>query len=338
MATPTIPIADRTDWTPTPRSERVVDVRMKTSKQQKLLKRFRPDELAPKGRAQNLDKGTITIRTAAFIQIGLILTALVVVIAMASYALGYYTSSFLGSSSPHPQAPPELPAPTAAGAPVDQNVDEAFRDKVDRLQIQLTELRTRQSELEIQLQSKTLEADQYALATAQLRTELVAKEREIDNLSETSMQAAVTGRQFSRGSTEYKPAHETTGEPRGFALDDGTEIKVATAMPEFPAEIIIELAPPNADPGEPYQLSVRIHNHGNRSIDLDGLEIVWNVSGRFTGGSIPIASKNVSPRTTLLLHEVGGTWIEDLNSAQIVATVTLAEGGRLSNTLSWTDS
>jgi hypothetical protein len=113
---------------------------------------------------------------------------------------------------------------------------------------------------------------------------------------------------------------------------------VATARPEFPAEIIIELAPPNADPGEPYQLSVRIHNHGNRSINLDGLEIVWNVAGRFTGGSIPISASYVSPRSTLLLHEVDGTWVEDLNSAQIVATVTLVEGGRLSNTLSWTDS
>jgi hypothetical protein len=137
--------------------------------------------------------------------------------------------------------------------------------------------------------------------------------------------------------TKYKPANGTTNEPQGFALEDGTKVNVATARPEFPAEIIIELAPPNADPGEPYQLSVRIHNHGNHSINLDGLEIVWNVDGRFTGGSIPISASNVSPRSTLLLHEVDGTWVEDLNSAQIVATVTLAEGGRLSNTLSWTD-
>ena len=311
---------------------------MQKGKQRSLISRFRPEELETNGRAQNLDRGTITIRTSAFIQIGLILTALVVVISIASYALGYYTSSFLGVSSPHPQVPPEPPALTAGGTPVEQDVHEAFRQKTDRLQLQLAELRSRQTKLETQLQSKTMEASQYALAAGQLRRELVVKERELEDLSKASKRTAVTGRRFSRGSTEYKPVPGTASESRGFALDDGTEVIMATASPEFPVEIIIELAPPHADPGERYLLSVRVHNHGNRSIDLTGLEIVWNVAGRFTGGSIPIAAKNVSPRSTLLVHEVDGTWVEDLNSAQIMATVTLAEGGRLSNTLSWTDS
>ncbi len=311
---------------------------MKKEKQHSLFSQFRPEELETNGRAQNLDKGTITIRTAAFIQIGLILTALVVVISIASYALGYYTSFFMGSSSPHPHGPPEPPTLITSRAPVDQDPHEAFRQKAASLQLELDELRSRQTQLENQLQSKTMEASQYALAAGQLRTELVVKERELEDLSTAVTRTAPTGRQFSRGSTEYKPALGTVHESRGFALDDGTEIRVATAGPEFPAELIIELAPPNADPGEPYQLSVRVHNHGNRSINLTGLEIVWNVAGRFTGGRIPIADKNVSPRSTLLLHEVDGTWVEDINSAQIMATVTLAEGGRLSNTLSWTDS
>ena len=60
--------------------------------------------------------------------------------------------------------------------------------------------------------------------------------------------------------TEYTAPGGQDG-PKGFE-SGGVKVRKATGAPTFPAEVMIEVNPPNAQPGQPYVLRVRMHNEG----------------------------------------------------------------------------
>ena len=110
-----------------------------------------------------------------------------------------------------------------------------------------------------------------------------------------------------------------------------------TADPFFPAQIIIELNPTDAKPGEPYVLRVRVFNEGYRPIEVRSLELVSRFGGKTTGNGaqIPTRVQRIDPQATALVHEIAGTWKEAQHQGEISATVTLADGGKFSKSISW---
>jgi hypothetical protein len=109
------------------------------------------------------------------------------------------------------------------------------------------------------------------------------------------------------------------------------------AATKVPAEILIGINPPDARPGNPYRLRLEIHNHGDTSINVTDLALVWNYSGRNTGGRLPFGKRLVGPGSTSVLYEVNGVWMEELTAGEIAATVTLEGGAQLFNTLRWNE-
>ena len=53
------------------------------------------------------------------------------------------------------------------------------------------------------------------------------------------------------------------------------------------------------------------------------------------GVQIPTRTQRIEPQATALLHEITGTWKEAQHQGEIAATVTLADGGNFSKSISW---
>ena len=74
---------------------------------------------------------------------------------------------------------------------------------------------------------------------------------------ELAQQTAVAPtRTIVESKTEFTDPNRQDG-PKGFEMD-GVEVKKATSAPTFPAQVIIEVNPVNAQPGQPYVLRVRV--------------------------------------------------------------------------------
>ena len=154
--------------------------------------------------------------------------------------------------------------------------------------------------------------------------------------AEAEQQAAVPERRFVESKTVFTPSQSDTQEVVGFEMEDRFKVN-ETADPFFPAQIIIELNPTDAKPGEPYVLRVRVFNEGYRPIDVRSLELVSRFSGKTTGkgAQIPTRIQRIDPQATALVHEIAGTWKESQHHGEIAATVTLADGGTFSKSISW---
>ena len=148
--------------------------------------------------------------------------------------------------------------------------------------------------------------------------------------------AAAPARRFVESKTEFTPSQSDTEEVVGFEMEDRFKVN-ETADPFFPAKIIIELNPTDAKPGEPYVLRVRVFNEGYRPIEVRSLELVSRFGGKTTGkgAQIPTRVQRIDPQATALVHEITGTWKEAQHQGEISATVTLADGGTFSKSISW---
>jgi hypothetical protein len=283
--------------------------------------------------ADKLEGSHVPLRTSTLANAGLAVLILGLLGAFATCTVGIFSSSIHQNQLPLPPEPTRSPTSDTEPLRLDQEARDAFRDKVDRLQQELNQLVIRQAELEAKLEDKTAESQEQSHLAQQLRKELVSKQHEIDSIN-AQEGPGNWDRQFVPGSTAYTPPPGGIEEVPDF-IKNIKGAKRATAPPEFPGEIVIALTPTNAQSGDHYRLKVQIHNHGNRTLLLTELELTWSYAGKNTGGSIPFQVRSVEPRTTELLHQVEGVWFEDLHTATIIATVTLKDGGRLTNSLSW---
>lgn len=159
----------------------------------------------------------------------------------------------------------------------------------------------------------------------------------VSGLTEATSLKAQQAPRWVESETQFIPAASAPKGPGGFALD-GVEAKQGTVLPKFPAQILIEHAPEAPMPGQPYVLRVRLHNSGQRAIQVKFLEI------ETTFGSRPPMGRGLAMRpqadrievlATGLLHEVQGVWTEDHKHGSIQATVVLVGNDKLVKTTNW---
>ncbi|MGH9387979.1 MAG: hypothetical protein ACRD1Z_00060, partial [Vicinamibacteria bacterium] len=145
-------------------------------------------------------------------------------------------------------------------------------------------------------------------------------------------------REFVEGRTQFTPGGSSENEDKilGFEAEPGFDIG-ETADSFLPAEILIELSPEDAKPGERYVVRVSLFNAGYRPIRIGSLELVSRFGDKTVGKGqpIPVVASEVPPQATVVIYEVAGTWKESLNEGEIETQVALAEGGTLTKRLTW---
>jgi serine/threonine-protein kinase len=144
-------------------------------------------------------------------------------------------------------------------------------------------------------------------------------------------------REFVESRTEHTPPSKgDESEILGFESEPGMEVgEISDSF--VPAEVVIEVSPGDAKPGDRYSIRVSLFNTGYRPIRVESLELVSRFGGKTTGKGqrILLSAAEVAPQTTALIYRVDGTWKESLNEGEIETTVALAEGGALTKRLSW---
>jgi serine/threonine-protein kinase len=147
-------------------------------------------------------------------------------------------------------------------------------------------------------------------------------------------------REFVEGPTEFTPGDSSENEDKdqivGFEAEPGFEVG-ETADSFLPAEVLIEVSPEDAKPGERYVVRVSLFNAGYRPIRIESLELVSRFGGKTVGKGqpIPVVASDVSPQATAVIYEVAGTWKESLNEGAIEIQVAVAGGGTLTKQLTW---
>jgi serine/threonine-protein kinase len=143
-------------------------------------------------------------------------------------------------------------------------------------------------------------------------------------------------REFSESRTQFTPDADNEDEILGFEAEPGIAVG-ETRDPFFPAQILIEMSPSDARPGQSYTLRVSLFNEGYRTVEIESLELVNRFEGKTSGKgqSIPLLQTSVSPQTTSRIHEVSGIWKESLAHGEIEAIVRVTNGGTLRKTLRW---
>jgi tRNA A-37 threonylcarbamoyl transferase component Bud32/tetratricopeptide (TPR) repeat protein len=162
-------------------------------------------------------------------------------------------------------------------------------------------------------------------------------ELEQQRQAELRQAAMAFNRDIIESGTEYTAPPGKGEGPKGFEAGGGVNVKRATSAPTFPAAVIIELNPTNAQPGQPYVVRVRLNNEGNKAITVKYLELISSYGGKSIGKGqrIPPKVQRISPKATALLHEVQSTWVEEQNKGSITAIVTLVGDATLTKVISW---
>ena len=154
--------------------------------------------------------------------------------------------------------------------------------------------------------------------------------------SESSQLIESPEKRFRLGQTLFEDPTVTAGDVRGFVVED-EKVRRATALPANPAHLLIELSPDRVALGQSYELEVRLINRSNNVLDATSLRLDWSFAGRKTGGDVPLDNARVGARESAVLYSVTGRWTPAHEEGPVIvtATLTLKDGERLANTLSW---
>lgn len=153
--------------------------------------------------------------------------------------------------------------------------------------------------------------------------------------SDSPPAASAAVARFRLGETSYLDPEERPDAIQGF-VNGGEKVFRASALPSKPAHLVIEIDPAGVEIGEPYRLSVRLVNRSNRPIATRAMRLDWSFQGKNTGGDVPVRVDRVEPQESTLLYAVSGQWTEaHSQQVRLTATVTVDEGARVSNVLSW---
>ncbi len=300
-----------------------------------LIKLLRALGLVTLADVRRIENSTIPLKTTSVIGAAFAFATLIIITVLAGLQLGLFLPGTSEIKLPDLHTAPMSREKELDLELLEQKVHESFREKVFRLQVELERLQEYQHQIEWQLAQKTVEATELDHLAELLQMELTRKSQEIDTLAELATRRRTSGRSFSREPTLFISSSNPVSSNAGFLDNSGAIVPRATQQEEFPADLVIELTPRNAQSGDPYRLEVRLHNRGHRSIVVTGLELVWNYGGRNAGGRIPFQTRPVEPKSTALLHQIAGTWVEEQNTGNITIDVFLENGGRLTNTLRW---
>jgi serine/threonine-protein kinase len=143
-------------------------------------------------------------------------------------------------------------------------------------------------------------------------------------------------RKFVESRTRFTPRATGESELLGFEAEPGLDVG-ETRDPFFPAQIVLELSPPDARAGQAYTIRVSLFNEGYRAIEVGSLELVNRFEGKTSGKGqpIPLLARSVPPQATARIYEISGTWKESLGHGEIEATVVIDDAGTLTKTLRW---
>ncbi len=154
--------------------------------------------------------------------------------------------------------------------------------------------------------------------------------------AESSLLIESPEKRFRLGETLFEDSTVAAGEVRGFIVED-EKVHRATALPANPAHLLIELSPDRVALGQSYELEVRLVNRSNRALGATSLRIDWSFAGKKTGGDVPLDIAHVGANESAVLYSVTGRWTPAHEKGPVIltATLTLEDGERLANSLSW---
>jgi tetratricopeptide (TPR) repeat protein len=148
---------------------------------------------------------------------------------------------------------------------------------------------------------------------------------------------AVARREFRESETECLGG-DASDAPAGFVADGGVAARRATADAGCPGQIIIEINPPDARPGQPYELTVRLNNRSNKALHLKSLELVSRYGDKVVGRgqAITVGTRRVEPQSTATIHTVPGKWLEEQSrGGSIAASIALVGGPTMRKSIEW---
>ncbi len=156
------------------------------------------------------------------------------------------------------------------------------------------------------------------------------------SLEQQRSSASVRALQIQEGRTEYVPPAGGPEGPKGFEAG-GVKVQQATKAPENPAELVVQIRPETVQPGDPYDLLVRVHNQGNKPLGVKSVELISTFGARITGKGQALTPlvQRVNARDTSVIFQTRGTWSEDQNQGSIEAVVTLIGDAKLRKTIRW---
>ena len=172
-----------------------------------------------------------------------------------------------------------------------------------------------------------------ALATQRANLLDAIEERDPE---ESSLLIESPEKRFRLGETLFEDPTVAASEVRGFIVED-EKVHRVTALPANPAHLLIELSPDRVALGQSYELEVRLVNRSNRALGATSLRIDWSFAGKKTGGDVTLDIAHVGANESAVLYSVTGRWTpaHEEGPVLLTATLTLEDGERLANTLSW---
>ncbi len=149
--------------------------------------------------------------------------------------------------------------------------------------------------------------------------------------------ATVRALNIEEGRTQYVPPGGGPEGPKGFEAG-GVQVQQATKAPENPAELVLQIRPETVQPGDPYNLVVRVHNQGNKPIGVKTVELISTFGTKpptGKGQALTPMVQRINARDTSVIFQTQGTWSEDQKQGSIEAVVTLIGDGQLRKTIRW---
>jgi serine/threonine protein kinase/tetratricopeptide (TPR) repeat protein len=155
-------------------------------------------------------------------------------------------------------------------------------------------------------------------------------------LEQQQAAASVRALRIEQGRTEYLPPGGGPEGPKGFEAG-GVKVQQATKAPDNPAELVVQIRPETVQPGDPYDLLVRIHNQGNKPIGVKSVELISTFGSRTTGKGQALTPlvQRINARDTSVIFQTRGTWSEDQSQGSIEAVITLIGDAKLKKTIRW---
>ncbi len=143
---------------------------------------------------------------------------------------------------------------------------------------------------------------------------------------------------FRLGETDFMDPVRASGEEAldGFVVGE-QKVHRGSQAPTQPGHLVIELDPESIGLGDSYELAVRLVNRSNRALSAGSLRLDWSFGDRKTGGPVPLDVSRVDANGSAVLFQLSGRWTpsHETGPVELKATLTLDDGGSLTNTLSW---
>jgi outer membrane biosynthesis protein TonB len=115
---------------------------------------------------------------------------------------------------------------------------------------------------------------------------------------------------------------------------DTSDVKV-TKAPDYSGRIDFEVTPSAVKPGDGFTVRVSLTNDGKKGFKVGGLTATTSVNGAPSGGAVPPKVRELEPQQKAVVHEITGTWPEDVRNWSLQVVVTSDHGDTFRNQVNW---